>query len=370
MIRGIGSSSDGRSKSIYAPRAEGQRVALRRAYADADVSPGSVELFEAHATGTTVGDRTELTALGDLLREACDERHFAALGSVKSQIGHTKGAAGTASLMKLALRPAPQGAAAHHQRRRAQPRCRLADAPFYINVSAPVGPGPAPAGPPGRRLRDGLRRHQLPLRAGGAQDGTGRAAGTAPECARRTCGTPRTPRPWSNCCGRRAGLDDGGHPAPGTPGSASSAARRGAAENLRRLAVRRSPRTGRRGVDAPAGRALPPPRRRRPARRRTVRRSGQPVRRHGPDAALNNPVGRRRLRRGGRVLLRSGDPARQAGLPAARSSTRSCARSRKRRCAARNTRSPRSARCRSASSATSANWACPARRTRATASAN
>ncbi|WP_306359100.1 polyketide synthase [Nocardia sp. CC227C] len=103
VIRGLGSSSDGRSKSIYAPRAEGQRVALDRAYADADCSPADVELIEAHATGTAVGDRTELTALKGLLSEASPETRFAALGSVKSQIGHTKGAAGTASVMKLAL---------------------------------------------------------------------------------------------------------------------------------------------------------------------------------------------------------------------------------------------------------------------------
>ncbi|EFC80907.1 type I polyketide synthase [Parafrankia sp. EUN1f] len=104
VIRGLGSSSDGRSKSIYAPRAEGQERALRRAYADADCSPASVELFEAHATGTAVGDRTELTALDGVLRAAAGgQAHFAAIGSVKSQIGHTKGAAGTASLMKLAL---------------------------------------------------------------------------------------------------------------------------------------------------------------------------------------------------------------------------------------------------------------------------
>ncbi|WP_407671415.1 SDR family NAD(P)-dependent oxidoreductase [Parafrankia elaeagni] len=104
VIRGLGSSSDGRSKSIYAPRAEGQERALRRAYADADCSPSSVELFEAHATGTAVGDRTELTALDGVLRAAAGgQAHFAAIGSVKSQIGHTKGAAGTASLMKLAL---------------------------------------------------------------------------------------------------------------------------------------------------------------------------------------------------------------------------------------------------------------------------
>ncbi|MDJ0362804.1 type I polyketide synthase [Rhodococcus sp. H29-C3] len=103
VIRGLGSSSDGRSKSIYAPRAEGQRIALDRAYTDAECSPASVELFEAHATGTAVGDRTEIEALNGLLRDAGDETSYAAVGSVKSQIGHTKGAAGTASLMKLAL---------------------------------------------------------------------------------------------------------------------------------------------------------------------------------------------------------------------------------------------------------------------------
>ncbi|WP_405136937.1 beta-ketoacyl synthase N-terminal-like domain-containing protein [Nocardia sp. NBC_01388] len=103
VISGIGSSSDGRANSIYAPRAEGQRVALDRAYADADCSPAAVELIEAHATGTAVGDKTELTALKGLLSDATSETRFAALGSVKSQIGHTKGAAGTASVMKLAL---------------------------------------------------------------------------------------------------------------------------------------------------------------------------------------------------------------------------------------------------------------------------
>ncbi|MTD58214.1 acyltransferase domain-containing protein, partial [Amycolatopsis sp. RM579] len=103
VIRGMGSSSDGRFKSIYAPRAEGQQAALRRAYEDADCSPASIGLFEAHATGTRVGDATELEALTSVLRKETDETRYAAIGSVKSQIGHTKGAAGAASLIKLAL---------------------------------------------------------------------------------------------------------------------------------------------------------------------------------------------------------------------------------------------------------------------------
>jgi acyl transferase domain-containing protein len=134
VIRGLGSSSDGRSKSIYAPRAEGQRVALERAYVDAECSPASVELFEAHATGTAVGDKTELTALGEVLREAGGERHAAALGSVKSQIGHTKGAAGTASLMKLALGLYHKVLPPTINVERPNHAVDFAEGPYYINV--------------------------------------------------------------------------------------------------------------------------------------------------------------------------------------------------------------------------------------------
>ncbi|MFD0573064.1 hypothetical protein ACFQ0T_32350 [Kitasatospora gansuensis] len=75
------------------PRKEGQIVALERAYEDADCSPESVELFEAHGTGTAVGDATELSALAAVVSGATEAKQYAAVGSVKSQIGHTKAAA-------------------------------------------------------------------------------------------------------------------------------------------------------------------------------------------------------------------------------------------------------------------------------------
>jgi len=103
VIKGIGSSSDGKGNAIYAPRVEGQREALRRAYADAGITPDTVELVEAHGTGTRVGDATEVQALTEVFREARPEGTWAALGSVKSQIGHTKAAAGVAGLIKAAL---------------------------------------------------------------------------------------------------------------------------------------------------------------------------------------------------------------------------------------------------------------------------
>ncbi len=136
VLRGIGTSSDGRFKSIYAPRAQGQQLALRRAYEDADVPAGSIELFEAHGTGTAVGDHTELSALGSFVAEGQDARGYAAIGSVKSQIGHTKAAAGAAGLIKLSL--------ALHQKvlpptiNVEQPSAAVdpAETPFYVNSQA------------------------------------------------------------------------------------------------------------------------------------------------------------------------------------------------------------------------------------------
>ena len=102
-IRGIGASSDGRLRSIYAPRAAGQARALTAAYEEAGVSPASVGLVEAHGTGTRIGDAVEFEALRDVFAGAGAPVGAIALGSVKSQIGHAKAAAGIASLIKVAL---------------------------------------------------------------------------------------------------------------------------------------------------------------------------------------------------------------------------------------------------------------------------
>ncbi len=102
VLRGIGSSSDGLGNAIYAPSAQGQSKALKNAYAAADVDPKDVELVEAHGTGTKVGDRIELEALTGIYGQESEDT-WCAVGSVKSMIGHTKAAAGVASLIKATL---------------------------------------------------------------------------------------------------------------------------------------------------------------------------------------------------------------------------------------------------------------------------
>ncbi|WP_328610754.1 SDR family oxidoreductase [Amycolatopsis sp. NBC_00345] len=103
VIKGVGAASDGRALGLTAPRPEGQHNALTRAYRNARVSPAQVGLVEAHGTGTVVGDRTELGTLTQVFTEAGAAPGGCTIGSVKSQIGHTKCAAGLAGLIKAAL---------------------------------------------------------------------------------------------------------------------------------------------------------------------------------------------------------------------------------------------------------------------------
>ncbi|WP_190142482.1 type I polyketide synthase [Streptomyces glebosus] len=102
VVKAVGTSSDGRSLGLTAPRPEGQRRALERAYHRAGISPAQVGLLEAHGTGTVVGDTTELAVLTELFEAAGADPGSCTLGSVKSQIGHTKCAAGLAGLIKAA----------------------------------------------------------------------------------------------------------------------------------------------------------------------------------------------------------------------------------------------------------------------------
>ncbi len=103
VVRGVGISSDGRASGLMAPRAEGQVLAMRRAYEDAGVSPDTIELIEAHGTGTPVGDRVEVQSMTEVFGVRGGELPNIAIGSVKSMIGHTMPAAGAAGLIKTAL---------------------------------------------------------------------------------------------------------------------------------------------------------------------------------------------------------------------------------------------------------------------------
>ena len=137
VIRGVGASSDGRSKSVYAPVSAGQAKALRRAYDQAGYGPETVELVEAHGTGTKAGDAAEFGGLLSVFEESGrTDRQWCQMGSVKSQIGHTKAAAGAAGLFKTVM-------ALHHKVLpptikvdQPNPTLDLENSPFHLTTRA------------------------------------------------------------------------------------------------------------------------------------------------------------------------------------------------------------------------------------------
>ena len=103
VLRGMGGSSDGKGKGITAPNPVGQKLCIRRAWENAGLSPATATLIEGHGTSTRVGDRVEVESFNDVLGSFHVPNGTVALGSVKSNIGHLKGAAGAAGLLKAAL---------------------------------------------------------------------------------------------------------------------------------------------------------------------------------------------------------------------------------------------------------------------------
>jgi acyl transferase domain-containing protein/NAD(P)-dependent dehydrogenase (short-subunit alcohol dehydrogenase family) len=134
VLRGIAGSSDGKGKGITAPNPIGQKLAIERAWQNAGLSPATVTLIEGHGTSTSVGDVVEVQSMIDVLSSSNLPHDSVALGSVKSNIGHLKGAAGAAGLLKaaLALRDKVLPPSVHCEHR--NPNIDFAHSPLYVNT--------------------------------------------------------------------------------------------------------------------------------------------------------------------------------------------------------------------------------------------
>lgn len=100
LIGGIGLSNDGSGKFLLSPNPKGQRLAFERAYDLAEVLPQNTSYLECHATGTPLGDVTEMNSISDFFAQ---HQTKPLLGSVKSNMGHLLTAAGMSGLFKVLL---------------------------------------------------------------------------------------------------------------------------------------------------------------------------------------------------------------------------------------------------------------------------
>ena len=100
VIRGVGNSSDGSGQGITVPTSEGQSLAMRRAYEQANIDPATLDYIESHGTGTRIGDPIELESMQQLLKSAPTKRQSKLpVGSVKASVGHMRTAAGIAGFL-------------------------------------------------------------------------------------------------------------------------------------------------------------------------------------------------------------------------------------------------------------------------------
>ncbi len=331
VLRGIGGSSDGKGKGITAPNPIGQRLAVERAWRQAGLSPATATLVEGHGTSTRVGDVVEVEGLMSVFGAAGAAQGSIALGSVKSNIGHLKAAAGAAGLLKAAL-------ALHHKVlppslnfAAPNPNIDFAAGPFRVNTELRAWPTP----PSGVRRAGvsafgfgGTNFHVVleeyvpgRLRAGTTRTFAASAPAPAAVSAAADPGPAKAPlrgagRPRRGRRGlarrptraRRRRRWPGDAPAPAAPAAADLAAPDPARHRFRRR--RGAGRQGGQGQGGarrrPAGhlagaarpRHLPRPRRR-PEGRVPLHRPGLAVRQHAQAAARHRADRRRDLRRGG-----------------------------------------------------------------------
>ncbi|MFK4467821.1 SDR family NAD(P)-dependent oxidoreductase [Bacillus sp. RC252] len=135
VIKGWGVNQDGKSNGITAPNADAQAALQRSIYEKFNINPEDIQLVETHGTGTALGDPVEIDALTNAFNSYTDQRHFCALTSVKSNIGHTACAAGVAGVIKTALAIKNKELPPTANFTALNPHLDLSESPFFVNDS-------------------------------------------------------------------------------------------------------------------------------------------------------------------------------------------------------------------------------------------
>jgi 3-oxoacyl-(acyl-carrier-protein) synthase/acyl carrier protein/SAM-dependent methyltransferase len=134
VIAGSGINQDGASNGLIAPNARAQERLERSVYDRFRIDPATIQLVEAHGTGTSLGDSIEYGAISRSFRQYTDKKQFCAIGTVKTNIGHTGGAAGVAGVLKLLLSLKNRQIPPSLNFEKGNPAIDFESSPFYVNT--------------------------------------------------------------------------------------------------------------------------------------------------------------------------------------------------------------------------------------------
>ena len=136
VIIGSGINQDGKTNGITAPSVNSQIDLLRDVYRRYGIDATTINYVETHGTGTKLGDPIELEALSTVFKEHGGKRNGCALGAVKTNLGHTSGAAGVAGVHKVLLSLRNGTIAPNVNLKQENALFDFGASPFYVSRSA------------------------------------------------------------------------------------------------------------------------------------------------------------------------------------------------------------------------------------------
>ena len=103
VVKASGINHDGQSNGYMAPNPYAQSSLVKSVLKMANMSARDISYIEAHGTGTPIGDPTEINALTSAFADTTNEKQFCSIGSIKTNIGHSEGAAAIVGIIKVLL---------------------------------------------------------------------------------------------------------------------------------------------------------------------------------------------------------------------------------------------------------------------------
>ncbi len=131
VVLGSAINNDGKTSGLTVPNLESQKKVIEMAVATSGITPDTIGYYEAHGTGTLLGDPIEVKAMNEIYRHHTNKINYCGIGSVKSNMGHALRAAGIASFVKVLLAIQNKIIPPTINCQKPHPRFRFAESPFY-----------------------------------------------------------------------------------------------------------------------------------------------------------------------------------------------------------------------------------------------